>query len=179
MTETAELRWFFPGALPEAAEAWFRAAGGDAPVEVRTDRYLVPASDGCGRKHREGRAEVKTRTGTAAPLAVGSAAGTPEHWRKETVETLPDGPALDVAKRRRTSELETPEGTCTLELSAVEACGETWWSVCLEATAPTASARERTLRAAARRWLTHPETPALPAGAACAYPAWLRDRCGT
>lgn len=178
MIETVELRWFTPGPVPPAAAAWFDALVPVACVETRTDRYLAPAHDGCGRKLREGRAEVKQRLGTGARLDYGAAAGTPETWEKEVVEALPDREAVDVAKRRRTRRTELPDGICTLELAAVELRGEAWWTVCLEATSPSGGDPGRALREAARRWLTHPATPDLPAEAARGYPAWLRERCG-
>ena len=177
MTETAEIRWFLPGPLPDAVGAWFDAVASDARHASRTDRYLVPEGEAVGRKWREGRAEVKTRTHVGAEaVACGRAAGTPEHWCKETVAALPDAPALDVAKARRTCIVETSSASCMLEVSTVAVGGSSWWTVCLEAAAPTAEARERTLREACQRWLAHPDTPALPAEASRGYPAWLLER---
>ena len=151
--ETAELRWFLRGPIPDEAAAWFEAVVDVACVEERTDRYLVPRGDGRGCKLREGRAELKTRLGEAAHLDCGAAAGTPTVWGKRRLRELPDRPT-------------------------VEACGATWWSVCLEAVGQDADARERALREAAQRWLAHPDTPGLPAEAARAYPAWLREVAG-
>ena len=178
MYETAELRWFLRGPVPDEAAAWFEAVVDVACVEERTDRYLVPRGDGRGCKLREGRAELKTRLGEAAHLDCGAAAGTPTVWGKRRLRELPDRPTVDVAKRRRFGRAETSSGACTLELATVEACGATWWSVCLEAVGQDADARERALREAAQRWLAHPDTPGLPAEAARAYPAWLREVAG-
>ena len=172
-TETAEIRWFLPGPLPTAVGAWFAAVATDPRRERRTDRYLVPESGGVGQKHREGRAEVKTRTAGGEALACGRVAGTSEHWRKEVVDALPPGPRLAVHKARRLCRAVTSTASCTLEVSEVAVGEAVWWTVCLEALAPTTAARERTLREAAQRWLAHPDTPVLPAEAARGYPAWL------
>ncbi len=66
MLSSTELRWFYPGKLPEAISAWFTAEYlGKAlePPEKREDIYLYIASD-CdymGIKLRQGRLEIKWR----------------------------------------------------------------------------------------------------------------------
>ena len=178
MFVTAEIRWFHPGPLPPDAEAWFGEVIAVACVEARTDRYLVPVADDCGEKLREGRAESKQRLATARPLVCGSAAGTPEVWSKTVVDDLPDRRSVEVAKRRRYGRVETRGGRCTLELAALDVAGEAWWTVGLEASGQGPGRRLPALREAAQRWLTHAAAPDLPAAAARAYPAWLRERCG-
>lgn len=177
MTETVETRWFLPGPLPAAVAAWFGAVASDARTERRTDRYLVPESEAVGQKHREGRAEVKTRTGLAEAVSCGGASGTAERWCKKAVEALPDAPLVDVAKARQLCVADTSSASCMLEVSEVSVGDETWWTVCLEAGGPSAEARERALREACQRWLAHPDTPALPMEASRGYPAWLMERC--
>lgn len=179
MTETAEIRWFAPGPVPDAVGAWFDTLAPSAEIvsEARTDRYLVPATAAVGEKWREGSAERKTRTAVGAPLGLARADGAVEHWRKAQVDDLPDAPAVDVSKRRRTVRTEVPGGVCTLEVGTTQIAGATWWTVCLEANGPTADGRQAALRETARRWLGRPDAPTLPIAAARGYPAWIIERC--
>lgn len=173
--ETVEVRWFVRGAIPAAADAWFDAVAPAAEASARTDLYALPTSADAAVKRRGGaHAERKARTGVASPVSCGGVSATPEHWRKTRVAALPPGPTVEVAKRRRLAHARTSSGACTLELAAVDARGEAWWTVCLEATGKAPDARERALLEACQRWLAHPDTPALAADRAQAYPSWLR-----
>ena len=183
MTESLEVRWFLPGPIPDAAQAWFDLLG--APVEAasRTDRYLVPTeSDDLGVKMREGRIEAKQRTGRGQRGQWGSAEAVPESWRKWALGLAMDAPLapgwVDVSKTRRQRWVPLRGAACALELAVVQLGAATWWSLCLEAAGGTGEARQRVFREAARRWLDHPKAPALPAAAALGYPAWLRREAG-
>ncbi len=181
---TAEARWFLRGSAPAAARAWFDALGPPVEAESRADRYLVPTDDGLGLKLRGGLVEPKRYEGTVGRLAVGRAEATIGAWAKwsfplgDGAETPDDG-WVEVAKTRRQRELAVGvDGRCALELAEVEVAGARWWSVGLEATAPNALARRAALLAGAREWLAAEPAPALPASAARAYPAWLREVAG-
>ena len=169
---TAEVRWFVPGTLPDAVAAWFDALGPPVEEDARTDRYLAGTGDALGLKVREGRVEAKRFEGGA-----GEAHGAPaEAWAKWLfpVEGDPAPPEWTaVRKRRRQRRVEAEGGSCAVEVSEVEAAGETWWSVCLEASGPTADARRGALAQAAARWLREGAAPALDPEAALSYPAWL------
>ena len=175
---TAEVRWFMRGEVPEAAAAWFDALGEPVGEDARTDRYLV-AGDGLGLKVREGRVEAKRlenrQVGEAS--GAGKVRGVPaETWAKWLfpIEGDPAPPGwVEVRKRRRQRRVEAAGGTCAVELARVEAGGAVWWSVCLEASGPTAEARRAALSRAAERWLARDDAPALDPGDAMSYPAWL------
>lgn len=170
---TVEIRWFQPGPTPAAARAWFDALGPEVLAESRVDAYLTPESDALGVKLREGAVEAKRRTDRLGSLAVG--AGEVEAWTKWSFPradaATPDQGWVEVAKTRR--QRHAPSGDCALELSEVVVRGETWWSVCLEATGADLAARRAALADGARQWLA--SAPALPAEAARGYPAWLRS----
>lgn len=178
VADSLEARWFMPGPLPPEAAAWFESLGPSVTPEARTDRYLVPVrSEELGLKVREGAVQAKQRTAALGlrPLAPG-AVGRVEAWRKWTLgtsEQTPEAGWIDVAKvrRQRTLVLVPGAARCALEVSEIEAGGEAWWSVCLEASGARGGGRWRALRAAARRWLG--SGPALAAEASEGYPAWL------
>ncbi|MBW4663021.1 MAG: hypothetical protein KME01_02285 [Chroococcus sp. CMT-3BRIN-NPC107] len=92
MLSTTELRWFYPGKLPEAISAWFNAQylgkALESP-EKREDIYLYVASD-CdymGIKLRQGRLEIKWRKAELGILRViEGVEGKLETWNKWTCE---------------------------------------------------------------------------------------------
>lgn len=175
---TVEIRWFQPGPVPATVQAWFEALGPRVEPEARTDRYLVPASDGLGVKLREGAVEPKRRTARLGPLQAGACEGTVEAWAKWSFPRSDDGVPgdgwVEVAKTRR----QRHRQGCALEVSEVRVLGTRWWSVCLEATGSDDDARRAALVDGARQWLARDDAPALPDAAARGYPAWLREVAG-
>lgn len=176
---TAEVRWFLRGPLPEAVAAWFDRLGGDVEVEVRTDRYLAPVSDGLGVKVRDGRLEAKRRDRRLDLLRAGRAEGAVEAWTKWSFplahDAVPGAGWKEVRKLRRQRGRRAGAGTCVLEVGEVETAGAVWWTVCLEADGLSQEARLRALVETAGRWLGIGDAPTLPAGAAGGYPAWLLE----
>lgn len=92
MLSSTELRWFYPGKLPETICAWFSSESlGNSlgPPEEREDLYLAIATD-CdylGIKLRQGRLEIKWRKAelgivSIAPRVIGKV----ESWDKWTCE---------------------------------------------------------------------------------------------
>ena len=179
VTDSLEVRWFVRGPLAPEAEAWFASLGPDVADETRTDRYLVPTeSDDLGLKIREGTVQAKQRVGAFGmrPLAPGACGGV-EAWRKWTLGsagTVPGEGWIDVVKSRRQRPvvLLGRHARCALELSELDARGEAWWSVCLEASGASPRARWMALRESARLWLR--AAPSLNEEHAMGYPAWLR-----
>jgi len=92
MLSSTELRWFYPGKLPEAVSAWFNAkySGNDLELpEKRADIYLAIATD-CdymGIKLRQGRLEIKWRKAELGIVSiVPKVEGKLETWDKWTCE---------------------------------------------------------------------------------------------
>lgn len=161
---TVEVRWFGRGTVPPAVDAWFGALGPAVEPEVRTDRYLRPASDALGLKLREGQIEAKRREAVLGQRVAGAEM---EAWTKWSfpLAAHPDVPAeewLAVVKARR----QRRAPGCTLELSRLSVGGQDGWSVCLEATERDA------LQRAAADWQPG---PGLAEASASGYPAWLRS----
>lgn len=173
---THEVRWFHRGPLPDEVDAWFSALGDPVSVEARTDRYLSGVGDAVGMKVREGRVEAKRRDGAAGPFRAGRVEAEAEVWSKWLFPAEGD-PApsgwVAVRKRRRQRRVAAAGGSCAVEVSEVEADGETWWSVCLEASGRSADARAAALGKAGALWLDRDDAPDLRPEDAMGYPAWL------
>jgi hypothetical protein len=87
---TCEMRWLFDGALPDAVERWFEAGPGRQPAAPawREDCYLIlPGVLDMGIKRREGRLEIKGRTGKLGVHTIGPGIeGNAERWCKWSYE---------------------------------------------------------------------------------------------
>jgi len=165
VADTLEVRWFYPGPVPEIATDWFLDAPEPAITESRTDAYLdVPGRDDLGVKVRAGSLlELKWRTGIRArPGLAEGFDGRVESWTKwgfslqpmETVSGVGLREWLSVEKTRRSRfyEVSGDEGTiqglatsglptgsgCAAELVEVRVGTEVAWGVGFEAfgTAP-------------------------------------------
>ncbi|BAZ53186.1 hypothetical protein NIES4103_58580 [Nostoc sp. NIES-4103] len=87
MLTTNELRWFYPGMIPEDIEVWFQQnclIHQRQPPEEREDRYLyTPECNYLGIKLRQGRLEVKWRKSEFGVLRFGEfVEGMAEKWGK-------------------------------------------------------------------------------------------------
>jgi hypothetical protein len=190
MFPTAEVRWFVEGALPGAARAWFHALAPGVPAEPpRTDRYVPTAAEDLGVKVRQGRVEVKQRTGEVGLERWGTVEGRVEAWRKWSLDLAADARPTDwvsVQKRRwlvtfrvRSGAVApVPQGTVpskgvNVEVSAIRAGKQRWWGVCLESFGPGEASRLRALRRVAAHVFAGGPPPGLGAGASMGYPAWL------
>lgn len=194
MFATAEVRWFFPGSIPDDARAWFRTVAGTPETEARTDRYVLPtAPEGLGVKWRSGRLEVKRLAEVVGEERFHErVAGRVERWRKWSFPLAPEadlaepaGDWVEVAKRRQVRYFVAEDGAvrwaedgecsahaCGLELGEVRVGDEVWWSVCLEAFGGDEAALPDRLRRVAAH-VVAAEPPELGAGHALSYPAWL------
>lgn len=202
MFPTAEVRWFYRGAVPRQILAWFRR-GGQKPVAVssRVDYYLRLADgdgDRLGIKLREGRIEIKQRHGPTRVVRLHDrVAGQVEHWRKWSFPLdqagselsgllLPPSSWIGVEKARRlrtyrvggddtivaVSATEYPERGCSWELTGLRVRGEAWWSLGFEAFGEQATLRQRLLLVA-EHVLCADEPPVLEVQASFSYPRWL------
>ena len=192
MGATAEVRWFYAGDVPEAADAWFRALPGEPTEEARTDRYLRPTDAALNLKVREGQVEIKRRDaeGDRVPFQK-DVVGHVERWRKWSFDaaerTSADGTFwVAVAKTRRKLRYRIgpdgqviahrdeapPANGCDLEVTRIAVGDDRWWSVCLEAFGDEADVRDTLLRTARYVFaIGHP--PPLDAAHAMGYAAWL------
>jgi hypothetical protein len=156
MLTTDEIRWFFPGLIPDAVVDWFGAAP-VVPTPKRTDIYLpLPSSLALGIKLRQGRFEIKTRTSAPRPVSYPhSTSGMAARWKKESYRTplvaslearLNDLAALHVVKERHLRKFslgqdsvteigpgDAPMLGCLFEMTQLWCNGHASWTVALEA----------------------------------------------
>jgi hypothetical protein len=194
-----EVRWIFPGQLPDAAARWFGRF--PAALESRQDAYLLdPPLPGLSVKVRGGGPlEVKAYRGSPGILDVaGRARGRMQSWQKWSFPCDPPGQASGepagwqlVRKTRRVSRFSLASGCqpglpgpggepgCAVELTEVRVRGEPWWTLGFEATGPAGTLRHQLQAAAA---LVFADTP--PAGVefgthdSRSYADWLCPRPG-
>ncbi|MGD8791898.1 MAG: hypothetical protein PVF47_05045 [Anaerolineae bacterium] len=199
MYPSIEIRWFYPGAMPEMLAHWL-AAGANRPAgqPTRRDHYLrLPGNAALGIKLREGGVEVKRREGAGRTVTLApGVAGQAERWRKWRFPLAegravagflaPPGDWLAVEKKRylQRYRLEDPGGAvpieldqgaergCEFEISRLRAGDTIWWSVCFEAFGRE-SDLERSLMVVAGQVLGGDWPLPLAAGCSCGYPAWL------
>ena len=84
---TAEIRWFYPGSIPDKIYSWLKGKTGfyeDQPL--RTDNYLLlPEQENLGIKLRQGRMEIKKRTEVHPEYIAPGIAGSVESWIKWSI----------------------------------------------------------------------------------------------
>ena len=152
-----EVRWILPGALNLAVAEWFAAFPSEA--ESREDAYLLqPDMAGLSVKSRASQAlQVKSFGGSPGTLDLHDRVhGRLQYWRKWSFPFRPAGPGWSspdgwtrVRKQRRTSRFSLSRGRitqsaagraggprCGVELTAIRAHHQDWWSLGLEATGP-------------------------------------------
>lgn len=199
MFPTAEVRWFYRGDAPPAVLAWFERRQRSAEAQpLRVDHYLALDRDSLGVKLREGRIEIKQRVARHGSVRFHErATGLVEAWRKWSFELAgplaagPDAPLspqgwIAVRKARRlcryhlggagrlvSAPLDSyPAPGCDLELTAVRAGEQTWWTLGFESFGAETSLYE-TLRFVAGQILAGGESPGLAVQDSRSYPAWL------
>jgi MFS transporter, PHS family, inorganic phosphate transporter len=163
-----EVRWILPGQLGTAMAEWF--ARFPARVEAREDTYLVdPQPGGISVKFRHGKAlELKAYQGSPGILEVaGRACGRLERWDKWSFPCeAPDPGDADRPGWRPVRKLirkfpavgghsaagvrgRAGEPRCEVELTEIQAGGQTWWTLGFEATGPASQLRAQLEAAAA------------------------------
>ena len=196
MYPTAEVRWFQPGQVPQPVEAWFKEREPSSRAEpVRVDRYLQPTGGGVlNVKLRGGQLEIKRRLATGRQIRFAQeAVGLVERWRKwgfairETAEPdsihvpiTSDWVGVRKVRLLKTYDLRggdvvsgrTSAGGCELELTRVEALGQAWWTLALEAFGDEATLLD-TLVAVAEEALAAPCPFILRPGESFSYASWL------
>ena len=202
MYPTAEVRWFYRGELPSDTEDWFRRRAGEVERQPpRTDHYLrLQDSEGLNVKLRGGRIEIKQRVGLAKVTQFHEGVtGALEQWRKWGFRLAEPGPArmrtlasvaawIAVRKERRLRTYwvqddwsivavpaaeSQPQG-CELELTEVDADGQSWWTLAFEAFGDESTLGDRLLRVA-RHVFRADEPPSLQAKDSHGYAAWLTN----
>lgn len=187
MDRTAELRWFRREPFPGPVVAWFDHAA--EPPATRSDSYLVLAgTDALGVKVRGGgtRFELKLRPRPGSPLALPpGGVGQLEEWQKWSFSRpgitrllprlgLPKDRWVTVAKQRRMATTPYRAGAgCNIELTALEAAGQSWTTLGFESFGPPAGLVPA-LEAAVEKFFAAIDLPGgFETELSCGYPGWL------
>jgi hypothetical protein len=201
---SAELRWFWKGALPDGLDAWFRSGSFSPGVEApRSDEYVVDTRQtelGLKKRGVSRGVEIKgliAVRGRAMPPFDGCV----QIWGKWSSETLSidhlprrvvhksrwlrkydsSGPrlvevGLDPEERSR-HRMDRPDRGCQLELVAVRLDDDatTWWSLGFEAFGELDTVEDSLRRTVAD---VGPTAPRFARGLELSYPAWLAAHAG-
>lgn len=158
MPHTAEMRWFFAGAIPAAVREWFLDGGLAADEEPRTDRYLLFPSTTVGVKFRQGNLEIKPLVEEHGIRRWPGVGGRMQTWVKWSCSApqivalqrrVAASPSLSIAvKKRRTirtfscdrglHEVEAracPRNVCHVELTDLTVGRRRYWTFGFEACA--------------------------------------------
>jgi hypothetical protein len=206
MLTTYELRWFYPGRIPENIAVWFKQNCLIEPLqppEERSDIYLYsPESDFMGIKLRQGRLEVKWRKAELGTVYFGKfAEGKAQKWGKwfccdSTQEsfqpkTVLDKPSWVSVEKMRYLQLyqfipnsspapvstqESIDNGCSVELTQLVIRDRIWWSLAFEASGEEACMMDNLQATAYRVFNTYPESKLLAVNS-YAYPTWLALVC--
>jgi hypothetical protein len=200
MNLTLEARWFGDPPLPDTLMEWFQTLGA-VETSTQTDLYLPAEDPTFNLKMRDDQLQIKRRVAgpfrkTLGPWATGAC----EQWSKwnfdldEAPDALwdddPTGLWVSLTKTRRqltilpgaqsalTNDLPTtPSATINVELTTVEAEGDTAWTFCLETEGPVSSLAD-TFTTAAPLLLDESLPLTLPAEQSFGYVRWLQQRPG-
>lgn len=196
MLTTIELRWFYPGTIPNEMEEWFPQ---NCSPEKREDWYLyAPGCDYLGIKLRQERLEVKWRKAELGLVRFGELVeGKAEKWGKwmcsdSTGESFQ--PAMvsgnsmwvNVQKVRRLQHYqiladssvqavagnENIDNSCSVELTQLLIQEQTGWSLALEAVGEDSHLLEN-LQLTANWVFNNYQGSKLVAVNSYAYPHWL------
>jgi hypothetical protein len=187
MDRSAELRWFRREPFPGPVTAWFDHAA--EPPATRSDSYLVlVGSDALGVKVRGGSTsfELKLRPRPGTPLALShGGAGQLEEWQKWSFSRsgitrllprlgLPKDGWVTVGKQRRLATIPYRVGAgCNIELTALEAVGQSWSTLGFEAFGPPVDLVPA-LEAAVEKFFAAVNLPGgFGTDLSCGYPGWL------
>jgi hypothetical protein len=82
--QTIEVRWFYPGILPDEVRQWFNHLGEQLEkIDTRSDVYLQSHAPDIGVKLRQGNLEVKYRQQNLGTIAIeGMENSQVEQWSK-------------------------------------------------------------------------------------------------
>ncbi len=206
MLTTYELRWFYPGKIPEQIQHWFEDNCLIKPIqpsETRDDIYLYsPECKFLGIKLRQGRLEVKWRKAELGLINFGEfVEGKAEKWGKwlccdpteesfQPQQVLNNPVWVSVQKSRYSQHYQvSPEFSprsvtanenigngCSVELTQLVVRENAWWSLAFEAFGDDARLMENLQLTASWVFNTYRGSKLLAVDS-YAYPSWLALVC--
>ncbi len=202
MLTTYEMRWFYPGTIPENIQFWFEQhclVQSSQPEAPREDLYLYsPECEFLGLKLRQEQLEVKWRKAELGVMSFGEfAEGKVEKWIKwechdstgesfsaqqiashpvwvsvEKVRYSQLYEVLEDLSLQAVSENQTVDNACKVELTYLTLQEKTWWSLAFEASGDHDRILEN-LQVTAKRIFSNYLEQKLLAVDSYAYPTWL------
>ncbi len=183
MLISLEMRWFYPGKLPEAISEKFEqdALGGKMqPPEERSDIYLYsPECEYLGIKLRQGRLEIKWRNAQLGIVRCKERVeGKLEKWGKWECEDPTEesfrpevvmGKSWVSVKKVRSQRIYDD---CTLELTQLNIKGNDWWTLGFETVGAEASKMNQLQNLATEVFQSYADLE-LTNSNSYAYPHWL------
>lgn len=182
MLISTELRWFYPGKLPEDIFAWFNSGNLGQTPEQREDIYLfvAPDCDYMGVKLRQGRLEVKWRKAELGTISFGDLVeGRLEKWGKwlcedwtgesfqpQSVVTKSEWLRVKKVRQQRT------QRDCSVEITQLTINGDCWWSLAFEAVGKEQDEISNLQAVGSNIFQTYAHRP-LQVQDSYAYPCWL------
>jgi hypothetical protein len=156
--QTIEVRWFYPGVLPDEIRQWFNTLGEPLEkIDTRSDVYLQSQSPDVGVKLRQGNLEVKYRQQDLGTIAIdGLEHSQVEQWSKwicidessgltpANIAGKPGWLQVDKIRDRRLYRVDFAEtitlkqiATPTADIAAIELTQlqlhqQIWWTIACE-----------------------------------------------
>lgn len=189
MLTSVELRWFYPGNLPQEVSTWFKAnnLGQLLAPEQREDIYLfvAPDCDYMGVKLRQGRLEVKWRRAELGTISFGNLVeGKLEKWGKwfcedSTGESFKPQGVVTKSEWIRVKKVrqQRTQRDCSVEITRLDINGNNWWSLAFEAVGED-SAASANLQAVGSNIFQNYAYHQLQVQDSFAYPSWLTRSLG-
>jgi hypothetical protein len=195
--QTIEVRWFYPGVLPDQVGKWFNTLGEPLEkIDTRSDFYLQSNSPDLGVKLRQGNLEVKYRQQDLGTIAIdGLENSQVEQWSKwicvddssgltpTKIAGKPGWLKVDKIRDRRLYRVDvtdtvklTQTANPTADIAAIEITqlqlqSQIWWTIACEYFGDNISIDQFGSLVRSLRAGYPSSTSPLPIS--CGYPQWL------
>ena len=196
--QTIEVRWFYPGVLPDEIGNWFNQLGKQLEkIDTRSDFYLQSNSSDVGIKLRQGNLEVKYRQQDLGTIAINGLANSQvEQWSKwicvddsagltpAKIAGKPGWLQVDKIRDRRLYRVDFAEtvkltqiATPTADIAAIEITqlqlqGQIWWTTACEYFGNNISIDQFSSLVRSLR-SGFPASIPTTSSISCGYPQWL------
>jgi hypothetical protein len=196
--QTIEVRWFYPGVLPDRIFKWFNKKGEPIDkIDTRADFYLQSQSPDLGVKLRQGNLEVKYRQQDLGKIAIDRfTLAQVEQWSKwicindtsalhpTTIASKPGWIKVDKIRYQRLYQVEftdtlqlmpisSPQAdAAAIEITQLQVQGQTWWTLACEYLGHNIQVEQQFLPLV-RSLLSDCLFPTSTSPISCGYPQWL------
>jgi hypothetical protein len=194
--QTLEVRWFYPGSLPDEVINWFNTPSENRrQPDTRTDVYLQSSAPELGVKLRQGNLEVKYRQQQLGQIEIDRFSESQvEQWSKWICDGVPSSGAkkqgwipVDKVRYQRfyqvefldviqLAQIDTPrQNAAAIEITELQLRGQFWWTIACEYLGNNISIDRHFSPLVRNLLLNYPlsiSTPSISGG----YPQWLSEQ---